>query len=290
MNRIVVLVAALLLGGGSASFAQQDPDDPGMQDSLIVVCNPNHVDSTGSLQTVLVEIYASTDDTIMYYNFPMRWLAPIGGITYAAGTVFYYPISAWDGHGEMLNPDENYLWQLGTANIFVYSHNPPLFTGGQRIHVWTLHFTVAPHTPSQMVVFDTCFHPVVGGVAFSDVLGDMEITPGFQPGFLTIGVVGTEGDGSLPGAPSLSRNYPNPFNASTTIEYALQSATDVELTIYDILGRNVITLADGLLGAGTHRIVWDGKDYAGRAMPSALYFYAIRAGEFVAIKKMTMIK
>ena len=84
----------------------------------------------------------------------------------------------------------------------------------------------------------------------------------------------------------LSNNYPNPFNPSTKIVYTLSSASTVTLKIYDVVGKEVITLINGEEETGKHEIVVDGS-----TLPSGLYFYQLTAGKnFTAVKKMLLIK
>ena len=71
--------------------------------------------------------------------------------------------------------------------------------------------------------------------------------------------------------------YPNPFNPETTIRYRLKERAIVTLTILDMLGRNVATIAEGERSEGFHSIGWAGKDAAGNAMPSGVYFYRFTA-------------
>ena len=68
----------------------------------------------------------------------------------------------------------------------------------------------------------------------------------------------------------LDPSFPNPFNATTIIPYALARPGRVELAIYDIRGQKVRTLVEGLAAAGVHRAIWDGTDSAGRRLASAL--------------------
>jgi hypothetical protein len=88
----------------------------------------------------------------------------------------------------------------------------------------------------------------------------------------------------------LSQNYPNPFNARTTIEYSLTKATKTIVKIYDILGREVITLLEGNQEQGVHRIYWDGRDKMNQAVATGMYLFRIEAGEFVSTKKMVYLK
>jgi Zn-dependent metalloprotease len=89
---------------------------------------------------------------------------------------------------------------------------------------------------------------------------------------------------------SLSKNYPNPFNPSTTIRYALPTDSHVSLKIYNMLGQLVITLVDDKQTSGFKEVVWDGRNKAGLMVTSGMYIYRIVAGNFVKTQKMTFVK
>ena len=96
---------------------------------------------------------------------------------------------------------------------------------------------------------------------------------------------------TLPTAFSLASNFPNPFNPTTTIEYALPQATDVALTVYNVVGQPVRTLVAEHQSAGRYAVEWDATDYSGHRLSSGLYFYRLQAGgEFVEVKKMLLLK
>ena len=103
--------------------------------------------------------------------------------------------------------------------------------------------------------------------------------------FATGMVTSTFADAGLPKTYKLSQNYPNPFNPATIIEFALPEAGDVELTVYNILGRRVATLVNEHKQAGHHQVTFDAGNLA-----SGLYFYRIRAGEFTNTRKLMLIK
>lgn len=94
---------------------------------------------------------------------------------------------------------------------------------------------------------------------------------------------------------SLDQNYPNPFNPVTTIGFGLASAANVNLTVYDILGRRVTVLVNENLGAGHHQVTFDGARLA-----SGVYFYRIQVrpvgaagggtGRFVETKKLCLVQ
>jgi ligand-binding sensor domain-containing protein len=83
----------------------------------------------------------------------------------------------------------------------------------------------------------------------------------------------------------LTQNYPNPFNPSTTIEYSLPKPSQVELKVYDILGKEVRTLVNGRQPAGQHRVSFEAN-----GLPSGVYFYRIKGGAFVQTKKLTLLR
>lgn len=88
----------------------------------------------------------------------------------------------------------------------------------------------------------------------------------------------------------LFKNYPNPFNPSTTITFFLPSADNVTLTIYNSLGTPVRTLLSGALAEGHHSVQWNGQDDAGHTAPSGVYYYELKSSNGVARSKMLLVK
>ena len=89
----------------------------------------------------------------------------------------------------------------------------------------------------------------------------------------------------IPRVYSLAQNYPNPFNPSTKISFALPKAGNVELKIYDILGREVTTLVNEFRIAGNYTV-----DFNAANLASGVYFYRIKSGDFIDTKKMVLMK
>ena len=83
----------------------------------------------------------------------------------------------------------------------------------------------------------------------------------------------------------LHQNYPNPFNPSTQIEFTLSEAQNVSLRVYDMAGREVAKLAEGMRQVGRHSVFFNAGNLA-----SGIYFYRIATGSKVYTKKMTLIK
>ncbi len=89
---------------------------------------------------------------------------------------------------------------------------------------------------------------------------------------------------------TLDQNYPNPFNPETTIRYYLPQNEFVMLEIYNIQGQKIKTLVNAKQTAGQHRIRWNGLTDSGLKTASGVYFYKLSAGEFMAIKKMILLR
>lgn len=89
----------------------------------------------------------------------------------------------------------------------------------------------------------------------------------------------------LPSSFQLEQNYPNPFNPQTTIRYALPQASRVRLGIYDVLGREVARLVDGVQAVGAHEVRFEATD-----LPSGVYLYRLEADGFVEARTMLLAK
>ncbi|SYZ72543.1 Peptidase S8 and S53 subtilisin kexin sedolisin (fragment) [Candidatus Zixiibacteriota bacterium] len=95
---------------------------------------------------------------------------------------------------------------------------------------------------------------------------------------------------SIPMEFALYQNYPNPFNPGTSISFYLPEHSKINLTVYNILGEKVKTLADGEFEAGSHAVTWDGTNQAGAGVASGIYFYKMTAGDKSVTKKMSLLK
>lgn len=91
--------------------------------------------------------------------------------------------------------------------------------------------------------------------------------------------------GDLPSEILLKANYPNPFNPSTNIRFHLPESTDIRLTVYDVTGRLVAEIANGVYSAGTHQVVFDGSGLAG-----GIYLYRLQTPSQAISRKMTILK
>jgi len=99
------------------------------------------------------------------------------------------------------------------------------------------------------------------------------------------------GDSMLPESGlRLQNNYPNPFNPSTVIGYYLPVSAQVQVRIFNVAGREVAILKDGLEAAGEHEVRWDGTDSQGLPLSTGLYFVRLESGGEVRMSKMMLVK
>jgi len=94
----------------------------------------------------------------------------------------------------------------------------------------------------------------------------------------------------LPAAFALAQNYPNPFNPETRIDFTLPATGAVLLEVYNLAGRRVAVLVDGVQAAGTHSVSWRGMDDRNQPLPSGLYVYRLSAGSMTCSKKMLFVR
>ena len=88
----------------------------------------------------------------------------------------------------------------------------------------------------------------------------------------------------------LFQNYPNPFNPETEISYQLPGKSAVEMTIYNLQGQKIKTLISEHQAAGSHRVKWDAKDEQGNEVASGVYLCRLKAGEYVAIRRLLLLR
>ena len=91
--------------------------------------------------------------------------------------------------------------------------------------------------------------------------------------------------GGLPKEYALQQNYPNPFNPTTTIRFELPRASQVSLKVYNVLGQEVVTLVDEEKPAGIYDV-----QFSAMSLSSGMYLYRLRAGDFVATKRLMLLR
>ena len=84
-------------------------------------------------------------------------------------------------------------------------------------------------------------------------------------------------------------NHPNPARLDTELRFRIAQGGDVKLSVFDASGRRVRSLVSGVMAAGDHNVMWDGRDEQGRPVASGIYLYRIESGDFRAERKMIVM-
>ena len=103
-------------------------------------------------------------------------------------------------------------------------------------------------------------------------------------------VVSIDEDTNIPSTFTLSQNFPNPFNPTTTISYGIPKDSYVQLYIYDVMGREVVVLNSSTQSAGWYNIQWNGLSQNGTFVGTGVYFAKIQAGEYSEVIKMVYLR
>jgi len=123
-----------------------------------------------------------------------------------------------------------------------------------------------------------------------DEYGNNDLTIDISPGsFIITPALSVDGKDQMADQYSVSPNYPNPFNPSTTLDYTLPEDAEVTIKIYDTMGRMVFDYS-GTQNAGRYTFKWDGINKNGQTVSSGVYFLTFNAGNFVSHRKLILMK
>ncbi|MBI2505938.1 MAG: T9SS type A sorting domain-containing protein [Candidatus Latescibacteria bacterium] len=125
-----------------------------------------------------------------------------------------------------------------------------------------------------------------GNFAGTFYLDDLRLVAATPPAFT---VAEEERTTPLPQSFTLSQNYPDPVNSDTVIRFALPASAEVALSVYNLAGQRVAVLAEGVRGAGSYTVRWDGRDEKGHELASGVFLYRLRAGEKVETRKLALV-
>ena len=227
-------------------------------------------------------------------NGGTNWSAQNGGVINSLNSVFF--------------TDDNTGWAVGQSGIIINTtnggNNWSAQNSGNNLNILSVYFTNnnTGWVVDQGYSSSNMFKTTNGGkewtnqfIGTSNSLNSVFFTNG-NTGW----IVGNNGtilksnsvitsnqilSAEIPEQFSLSQNFPNPFNPSTKITYSLKSSVPVKLSIYDMLGRNIITLVNDVQGPGTYQVEFNGANFS-----SGVYLYRLEAGEFIETKSMLMVK
>ena len=252
--------------------------------------------ASGSPKTVSValevkissDVVVSIPDTIGQsgtdVDIPIRVTDVTGKGIYSFGIKLTYDSGVLDATGATSTGGITSSWGLPTAN---YSNSGEVVIGMAGS---------SPLTGSGVLVF-VHFH-VKGSAGSSTTIRFAEATfnegspiAGTEDGDFTVtDVQDVPNDLIKQSDYHLSQNYPNPFNSSTIFHYLLPKRSEVCLDVYDINGKKVISLVSCIQTEGKYEIQWFGLNDRGEAVSSGVYFYRLKAGKFLQINKLILIR
>ena len=192
----------------------------------------------------------------------------------------------WD---ESIDVDGDELLYDFTASIIV--------NGQVKAEYNSSSLTIREMKIDHQSVFDEIFaaQAMFGEIEWDVSVRDSMVEVTSENGALTLGVNASAAVLSingelLPDVFFLHQNYPNPFNPVTTLRYDLPENSLVNVTVYDMLGRQVKTLINQTQDAGYKSLIWDATNDYGKPVSAGIYLYQIQAGEYISTKKMVLLK
>ncbi|MBN2070164.1 MAG: T9SS type A sorting domain-containing protein [Candidatus Krumholzibacteriota bacterium] len=245
------------------------------QDQYLYVAS-TPADSTGS--SVPMPVFCVSAHTLN----PSLWYVSAPDSGYSVDNLAPAPPSGLAGEAAEGPPGVLLEWDQNIESDFsYYIVHRGSYAGFIPSRFSKLGETVAPEFTDEYPLWYDSYYKICS----VDRHGNASIYAVLGPGDLT-----GDDPATTPAVTYLSRNYPNPFNPSTTIKFGLSEAGPVTLKVYDPSGRLVRVVADEPRPAGHYAEQWDGFTTSGQRAASGVYFYKLSAGEFTETKKMVLLK
>jgi hypothetical protein len=274
---------------GQVTFSQTENFDLGIRDTVMLVITTAPVE--GLSVPVTIEAWVYSDDTIVSFSSGFSWnnqkmkldSATVSPLLKASSFGMYL------FYRDHLDSSNSYQYfQLGGYTL---GEGLPGYFQGRR--KWaTYYFTINHWTNADSIVIHMLpEHEVEYAFITPGPFSPVKYQPHFE-GPLSFPEFATSIDEpqTVPSSFILHQNYPNPFNPGTTIQFGLHKKDYVELAVFDILGRKVTTLVDGIVSAGEHYVYWDGATATDKILPSGIYFYRLSSTGHTITRKMLLIK
>ncbi|MBD3257767.1 T9SS type A sorting domain-containing protein [candidate division GN15 bacterium] len=287
---LLSLLAIALLA--TPTWAQQDPNDAGAQDSIYFLMT-HQPDVTSGDSSLILDLYIFNDaQNVVTAGGGFEW--DHEGITMDSAKFTDSALAAFNGFqfvyfknvldstnfykrfqfGGTRTAGDGLLASATATRVCTYWFTVDSLETTEAINVDSLKFSGS--TQFQFVSADfTIWFPLWDGTV---VLQDMSDVTNINPG-------------ALPEEYGLAQNYPNPFNPSTNIDFDVPVNAHVTLSVYNVLGQRVTTLVDEQMAPGSYQKVWNGTNDGGSQVASGIYFYRLEAdNQVVDTKKMMMLK
>jgi predicted acyl esterase len=215
--------------------------------------------------------YKSSSNSFVQFNYQIYEVQPDGSSRFITRANF---------------TDRSYVKNSKVNKTFYGQGHSHIFKAGNKIRVLITNLDTAP-TDSVFLGTNPFVLPITVNSNHSIILNSNSYIefPVIISAFSSVGDILHEEQNSQPFAYELKQNYPNPFNPATTIEYSIAKAGNVEIKVYDMLGREVKSLVNEYRDAGFHKIFFNASE-----LSSGVYFYKISTTEFSEVKRMVLIK
>jgi hypothetical protein len=280
----LVFAVAMITASSQSLVAQCGNNDTGVCDTVRL----GRVDlPTGNVgDSVGIPVYIWHDEGIGAFTLGFTWNQNAIKITSFAFADTLKQLS-WNKQFNKLYADSiPRRYMIGGVNINSTEFDLPATAGPVAELVATVYFKVIQATGPIHVDVDSMFVPKAGVFVLST---GVSVSPQFRG--VSFGVPVMEfASSTLPMAYSLGQNVPNPFNPTTSIEFAIPKSGMVTVEVFNVLGQKVKTLVNEDLRAGYKRVDWDGTDDGGSAVASGVYLYRLKVNDFSETKKMLLLK
>lgn len=259
-------------------------EDPGVRDTVRIGNAIIPVVTPGQLISIPVYIYSDEDLAAMTLGF--QWSSP--HIRYAS--VLLSQELQDLGFTTLLHRPDTTQQIIGVGVIHFEAGVIP--ASNEARLMFTVRFMTKTGAVPTEITIDSTFFGAVGPFELAKAGGIGELCPEFSHmAAVDIRLPVQEFDGPvLPETYSISQNNPNPFNPTTSIDFALPTAAKTKIEVFNILGQKVKTLVDEYLTAGNKRVEWDGTDENGSTVASGIYLYRMTANDYTETKKMMLMK
>ncbi|HSW53525.1 MAG TPA: ice-binding family protein [Ignavibacteriaceae bacterium] len=246
----------------------------------------NLTTAVGDMETAYANAAGRTNP-----DFTELGAGEIGGLTLVPG-LYKWGTDVLITDDVTLNGNSNDVWIFQIAGgIIMASNKSVILTGGAQSKniFWQSFGSVAIGTTAHfegIILAQTSISLGTGASMNGILLAQTAVTLDANAVTKPAGTTGVETE-FTPQEFFLSQNYPNPFNPSTTVEYFIPSDGFVSLKIFNTIGQEVSTLVNENQSAGKYTVNFNSADIG---LPSGLYYYSLRSGEFNATRKMILIK
>ncbi len=240
-----------------------------------------------------VPVYLFADEAIAAFTLGLKWSSP-SNIRYHSAVI--NPAWTTDPYSFTASFDRSDT-AIGLVGLGAYTFDTdnPIPASNDPQVIFTVKFQTKTGAVPALITIDSSFFPPGGPWLLSPASGATGdgICPEYvhAADLVDIRLPVQEFDGPvLPQTYSIDQNNPNPFNPTTSINFALPTAAKTRIDVFNILGQKVKTLVDEYLTAGNKRVEWDGTDDRGNAVASGIYLYKMTANDFTETKKMMLMK